>query len=418
LDDAIVVGAGPAGNAAALGLASRGFSVTVLDGRRNIGDKLCTGIVGRECTQRFPIDPALVYRHSRSAQVISPQGETVSFESPQHQASVVDRVQYVASFARRAQAAGARYVLGCRVAQVQTSGQGVTAATDAGVFSARCLVVAAGYGSPLTKQLGMGSVADHVTGAQTVVYTTGVEGVEVHLGQEVAPGFFSWLVPTLPGQALAGLLARRHAAERLHAFVQTLQRHGKVAGVARATACWGIPLRPLRRTYGDRVVVVGDAAGQVKPLTGGGIYYSLLAGELAALTLSEALSQDDLSCRRLSQYQQRWHALLSAELESTYFARKLYELLSDQQIGFLLRASAGSGPNGLRAQLADGSVSFDWHSRILSRMAGNPAISGVLQLLTPLLCRLAPQPGRADEEEAAAENPGLGLAHRAAHWAD
>ena len=55
MDDVIIVGAGPAGNNTALGLASRGFAVTVIDARQIIGDKLCTGIVGQECTRRFPI---------------------------------------------------------------------------------------------------------------------------------------------------------------------------------------------------------------------------------------------------------------------------------------------------------------------------------------------------------------------------
>jgi len=110
LDDVIVAGAGPAGNCAALGLASRGLSVTVIDGRRVIGDKLCTGIVGSECTRRFPIDPALVYYQACAAQVKAPQGGALRFEAPTPQASVVDRVEYVNSFARQAQAMAQRLV--------------------------------------------------------------------------------------------------------------------------------------------------------------------------------------------------------------------------------------------------------------------------------------------------------------------
>jgi len=81
LDDVIVVGAGPAGNNAALGLASRGYSVTVIDARQRIGEKLCTGIVGRECTDRFPIDPALIYREAFSADVVAPSIGHVRFET-------------------------------------------------------------------------------------------------------------------------------------------------------------------------------------------------------------------------------------------------------------------------------------------------------------------------------------------------
>ena len=67
MDDVIVVGAGPAGNNAALTLAKQGYGVTVIDSRENIGDKLCTGLVGEECFRRYPIDPSLVYREINSA---------------------------------------------------------------------------------------------------------------------------------------------------------------------------------------------------------------------------------------------------------------------------------------------------------------------------------------------------------------
>jgi geranylgeranyl reductase family protein len=416
LDDVIVVGAGPAGNCAALGLASQGLSVTVIDGRHVIGDKLCTGIVGGECTRRFPIDPALVYHQASAAQVMAPQGGALRFEATAPQASVVDRVEYVNSFARQAQAVGARYYLGHRVVQAQVDPDGVTVVTGEGCYRARCLVLAAGFGSPLVRQLGLGSVPDYVIGAQAMVSTVEVNEVEVHLGQQVAPGFFSWLVPTRPGQALVGLMARRQAAERLTGFIQSLSQQGKVAAVERAPACWGVPLRPLKRTYADRVVVVGDAAGQVKPITGGGIYYSLMAGDLAASVVGQALAEDDLSPVRLSQYQDRWQALLATELDVGYWARRLYELLNDQQIGFLLRSAAGGGSHGLRAQLADGGVSFDWHSRVLSRLVGHPALSGALHLLSPLLCRLTPQP---DEVGAATRAVvGRSFPDQVAHGAD
>ena len=112
MDDVIVVGAGPAGNNAALGLASEGYSVTVIDSRYDIGDKLCTGLIGRECAKRFPIDPSLVYREPNSARLVAPGAESLFFETARPQACVVDRVAYVASFAKRARAAGASYLLG------------------------------------------------------------------------------------------------------------------------------------------------------------------------------------------------------------------------------------------------------------------------------------------------------------------
>jgi digeranylgeranylglycerophospholipid reductase len=390
LDDVIVVGAGPAGNNTALGLAARGYAVTVIDWRQSIGDKPCTGIVGQECIRRFPIDPALVYREAQSARVVAPEDYSVRIQTKRPQASIIDRVGYVASFARKAQAAGVAYRLGQRALQVVPDQQGVTVITGRGACRARAVVLACGFGSALTRQLGLGSVADYVTGVQALVATRNVEDVELYLGQQTAPGFFSWVVPTAPGCALVGLLTRRQAQSYLNQFLQRLRRDGRVSDVIKGPACWGIPLRPLKKTYRDRMLVVGDAAGQVKPTTGGGIYYSLLASEIAAEALDEGLAANNLSSECLSQYQSKWKALLSDELEAGYSARRLYEFLTDQQISLLVRQTSA---NSLHEELVDfWESSFDWHSQIIAKAVGHPALSNVLRLVNPLLAKFAPAP--------------------------
>ena len=404
MDDVIVVGAGPAGNNTALGLASRGYAVTVIDARHNIGDKLCTGIVGQECTRRFPIDPSLVYQDASSMDVNAPGADNVRFEASGPQGQIINRVAYVASFAQRAQAQGAIYLLGERVQKVSPEADGVTVFTDQGTYRSRALVLASGFGSPLTRQVGLGTVLDHVTGTQVEVSTfgigrgvdRGVGEVQIFVGRKVAPGFFSWLVPTSPGRALAGLMTRRQAPDHLSRFIQRLRRDGKIDAVVGNCACWGIPLRPLKNTYKGRVLVVGDAAGQVKPTTGGGIYYSLLASEIASQVLAEALADDDLSASRLSQYQRRWKGLLSKELEVGYSARRLFEALNDQQITSLVnQAGAKNIHNDL---LNSGDLSFDWHSKLIGRIIGHPVLGSALRLINPILARMAQTPDQLSDQ--------------------
>lgn len=388
MDDVIVVGAGPAGNNAALGLAKQGHSVTVIDWRYNIGDKPCTGIVGRECVWRFPIDPSLIYGETNCASLVSPDAQRVHIETKSAQACIIDRVSYVASFAQQAEAMGAKYRLGQRVLQVLPDEEGVTVVTDQKSYRGRSLILASGFGSPLTRQLGLGSAPDHVSGIQALVASNDITDVEIYLGQEVAPGFFSWAVPTAPGQALVGLLTRRKAPAHMVKFLQLLRSSNRITQVLKEPCCWGIPLRPLKRTYRDRVLVVGDAAGQVKPTTGGGIYYSLLASELATKVLDQALKADDLSAGNLSQYQSSWKSLLSQELETGYSARRFYEFLSDQQISSLIRQADA---NGVYEDLSNSSdTSFDWHSQVIGKLMNHPGICGVLRLVNPLLARFAP----------------------------
>lgn len=384
------MGAGPAGNNAALSLARRGHSVTVIDWRTDLGNKVCTGIIGQECARRFPVEPEMIHREASSAQVIAPSAPVARFDTAVPKAKIIDRVAYVAAFAQRARSAGAKYLLGQRVVKVERDRQRVAVTTEHQVLHARSLVVAAGFGSSLTRQLGMGPVPDHVAGVQALVETDGVDDVEVHLGHEIAPGFFAWLAPTATGRALVGLMSRRKATEHLARFIARQRDLGKIKSVIDEPASWGVPLRPLKRTYGDRVVVVGDAAGQVKPTTGGGIFYSLLCSEIAAGTLADCLNDGDLSAGRLSQYQKRWREILSHELEVGYSARRMFEFLNDRQIGALTRQAVAAG---LPSDLTDSpDVSFDWHSRAIARVMGNSALGGALRLINPVLARFAGQP--------------------------
>ena len=390
MQDVIVVGAGPAGNNTALSLASMGYGVTVVDSRESIGDKLCTGLVGEECFRHYPIDPRLVHRELNSASVIAPSGEVVRFETAYPVARVVDRVAYVASFADRAREAGAEYLLGHRVLSLEQQKDRVSVSTDDGTKEARALVLATGFGSQLNRQLGLGEPSDYVVGVQALVKTEGVDEVEVYLGRDIAPGFFAWLVPTQPGYALAGLLVRKNAPERFARFLSSRQAEGKITGLMDKPACWGIPLRPLRKTYSDRVLVVGDAAGQVKPTTGGGIFYSLLASEVASGALNLALNEDNLSANRLGAYQKKWKSLLSDELEVGYSARRVFEYLGDSHISSLIHQASN---NGLISELGDSpDVSFDWHSSMIRKIMGHPTLGGALRLVNPLLARMAKTP--------------------------
>ncbi len=398
MQDTIVVGAGPAGNNAALSLASKGFSVIVIDSRENIGDKLCTGLVGEECFRRYPINPSMVHREINAASVISPSSELVRFETPTPVAKVVDRVAYVSSFADKARSHGAEYLLGNRVVSLEQHEDRVTVTTDGqngpSKLDSRSLVLAAGFGSQLNRQLGLGEPADYVVGIQAMVKTEGIDEVEVHLGRDVAPGFFAWLVPTKPGYALAGLMVRKNAPERFSRFMAARKAEGKIIEATEKPICWGIPLRPLKKTYTDRVLVVGDAAGQVKPTTGGGIFYSLLASEIASGALEQALSQDKLSANQLGAYQKEWKNLLSTELEVGYSARRAFEYLGDSHVSSLINQASS---NGFVAELAASpEVSFDWHSSMIGKIMGHPTLGGVLKLVNPLLARMAKVPESAE----------------------
>src|SRR5437867_256341 len=141
----------------------------------------------------------------------------------------------------------------------------------------------------------------------------------------------NWAVPVRRADghyARIGLMCRREPESHFHRFLERIrERWGIELAPHQRPRLKMLPLAPIRRTYLDRLLVVGDAAGLVKPTTGGGIYYSILSAHLAAEVLSSALKQNDLRASFLKKYQDGWRARLSDELEAQLTLRKLSETL-------------------------------------------------------------------------------------------
>ncbi len=377
--DVVVVGGGPIGSRTAYQLAGKGYAVAVLEQKETLGQPVCcTGIISRECVSAFGIDVSLISSWANSARIFSPSGKRLDVKRPEPQACVLDRAAFDLALADQARASGAQYLLDSHVTTAEVRADGVRieathrdGSTD--FIEAKAAVIANGFSTKEIKGLHLDKAADFVMGAQAEVETTGIEEVEVYFGQEIAPGFFAWLVPTKGNKALAGLMSRRNPRLYLRKFLSSLLAQQKIVSTEVEMSYRGIPLKPLTKTYGKRLVVVGSAAGQVKPTTGGGIYYGLLCADIAANTLHRALQNDDLTARNLSVYEREWKKKLAAELKTGYWARKFYEHLSDSQIDgiFGIIIADGIADTLLKA----GDISFDWHSQVLRKLIGPRAIS-------------------------------------------
>ena len=135
----------------------------------------------------------------------------------------------------------------------------------------------------------------------------------------------------------------------------------------------------MTRTYSDRLLVVGTTAGQVKPLTGGGIYFGLLCADIAANTLNRCLSTDDLSTDKLASYQRSWKRRLGRELRTASWARRVFEKLDDHRLDQLFGLMQSSGFIDELRQAED--LSFDWHADVVTRMFSHRMLIKVFQSL-------------------------------------
>jgi len=320
----------------------------------------------------------------------------IRLERESVQAYTIDRAAFDRSLAEKAQEQGAHYITGSRVTDVAVLNDHVRVKTkDEKTCEAKTAVIASGLKSPIPNRLGLGRVGDLVMGVQAEVsyhldngegqhgeksdqaevsyHLDNGEGqhgeksdLEVYFGQEMAPGFFAWFVPTAPKRALVGLFSRRKPGDYLRTLLVTLFQQGRIASPGAEITYRGIPLKPLPKTYLERVVVVGDAAGQVKPTTGGGVYYGLLCAEAAVDTLHQALATDTFSEKLFSSYQKAWQERIGWELQIGYFARCLYERLSDSQIDQLFHLTMLNGIH--EALLRSPDISFDWHGKAIMKI--------------------------------------------------
>ena len=360
--DVAVIGAGPAGLTAARALAARGHDVVVLEEHSRIGVPVhCTGVLGVDAFSEFDLPRQSILATAHAARFVAADGSTVSVDAERAKAAVVDRALFDQALADSSRQAGADLRSGARVRSIAVGPSSVTIAVDgAGRVEARACIIACGANYRFNRELGLGVPRTFVQSAQLEQPLEGLDSVEVHLGREVAPGGFAWLVPLERDgrpHARLGLMCDSRALARFRQFAARMRVRFDAGGDWPDPRLKVLPLGPVSRTYGTRLLAVGDAAGLVKPTTGGGIYYSLISGRIAAETLDEALTADDLRDVRLRRYETEWRARLGADIRIGLAFRTLASRLNDRAIDAVVELARVDGIVPLLRETAD----FNWH---------------------------------------------------------
>jgi geranylgeranyl reductase family protein len=375
MHDVVVVGGGPGGLHAARRLASRGVDVTVLEEHENCGTPVhCTGILARDAFDEFGLSRASILNEVTTARFVSPRGTDVVHRTRAVEAVVIDRALFDHELAIDAARCGAAVRFGTRVRGVAIDDSHVSVDIGgAAPLRARACVLATGGRYALHRPLGLDLPDHYLHTAQRELPAARPGVVEVHFGRGVAPGGFGWVVPVWRGDrafARVGVMAESRAPEHFAGMLDRVSERWGLEGVQELPRQKILPLSSIARTFRDRLLVVGDAAGLVKPTTGGGIYYSLLSAGLAADVLVPALADGDLSARRLADYQRLWKAQLKNELETQLSFRKLAQEMSDTDIESLFELARTDGVMPIVRKTA----SFNRHRRlILALLRHQPA---------------------------------------------
>lgn len=381
--DVAVVGAGPSGSHCASLLAERGHDVILLEKHpQTRAHIICTGIVGAEGFSRFSLPQESVLNKLDKARFISPGGYTLEYGTTEPMAFVVDRSKFDGHLQERAARCGARLCYGFQAEAVEESTEGICIQGSNGQGSkqvrARVAVFANGFNPHLTKSLGLPSPGNLIQGAQAEVRVRTLDRAEVYFGQRIAPGFFAWVVPIGGGRARVGLLARSNSSQHFREFLRSPALKNILLEQPSAISCRPIVQGLPTRTAGPRFLVLGEAAGQVKTSTSGGIYYGLLCAQVAAQVVDEALQDGNRTSENLQRYHGLWVNLLGGELNAGLRLQQLGRMLRDRDIDYLFRLI---GSNGLLVGLRE-RVNFDWHRALIDYLFRHSSVAAWLRTLT------------------------------------
>ena len=321
--DVVIAGGSISGLLTAREVAKKGYSVLVLEEGFEVGTPdHCGGLVSKIALNDLEINPSeKIYDCAiNNASIFSPSGKMLEINSKNQQIISVDRRQLDKQAAYQAQKYGAKIIVNSSYKEKTKEG----VSTSIGDIDCKILVDCRGIGA---------LVNDNRNGillsAQYEVYADWIMSgrVEVYFDQIKYPGFFAWIIPSGNGIGKVGVAGKDiNTSKTIEEF---LKHKGKYSTIRKIFSPIWIN-GPIKNFVSKDIVIVGDAAGQSKPTTAGGIYSCGMGGIMAGNAIAKYLETNDNS--QLVQYQESWYSKFGKEFEKQQLARKVLQKIDNKTV--------------------------------------------------------------------------------------
>ena len=335
--DVIVVGAGPAGVSAAKSAAGVGAKTLLLEMNwRIMAMKPCGMAVSRETLKTAEVEPSPSLIHNEAyAIVYAPNMKSIKLHGTGY---LINKTMLLQEIACQAAERGAEIHVGERVLSVRRVDKLMKVETNRGVYETSVVIGADGYNSTVAKCLGIREKSEPIPTIQCIMAGCRIKdphAVRFYLGNEIAPKGYAWIFPWNEKVAEVGIGVRGAPIKPyLDKFIKMFEDE---LGRAQIIDYRGAPVPVggvISEFIQDNAILIGDAAGMVIPLTGGGIHSSISSGLAAGEVSGKAALEGDVSKNRLMEFVEKYRPWLTRIRRSLKVLRVL-ENLSDEDLNLL-----------------------------------------------------------------------------------
>ncbi|NOX71626.1 MAG: geranylgeranyl reductase family protein [Candidatus Micrarchaeota archaeon] len=297
--DVLIIGAGPAGLSCAADLKKRGLSVKILEEHKEIGVPVqCSGLISWNLSRYTRIDDSFIERKVHTALIHSPSGITLKAEK-KRPVYVIDRNMFDKYLAKGLEN---DIIFNERIIRLKFEDTHVSLFTENNAYKAKMIVGADGPLSVVARHFGVSPKT--ATGLIAMVDEKPENDiVELFYNRKITEHFL-WKIPR-NGKTEYGMMGKKPKIKELMNFF-SLQDADISGGL--------IPMKPAEKTYFERAILLGDAAGQVKPWSGGGVVYALLSSQIAANVIEAASKTGDFSENSLHEYEKGWKKVIGKQI--------------------------------------------------------------------------------------------------------
>jgi digeranylgeranylglycerophospholipid reductase len=361
--DVVVVGGGPGGSMAARYCAEGGLKTIMLEKKAEIGAPLrCAEGVSKKWLQEVGIepDPAWICADMVGAVIRSPSGHTFKLDESKAGSEVgyvLERHLFDKALARRAAEAGAQILMrtsatGVIIEDGRLAGVKAKSMGEEIEIRAKAVVAADGFESQVARWAGVDTslkLNDICSCIQYRMVNLDIdpEYCEFVIGGSIAPGGYLWIFPKGEGIANVGIGVMGTRCKNadpkvyLDKFIASDPRFKRAQSLevvgGMVSTCPGLDC-----AVADNLVIVGDAARIIDPVTGGGICHACRTGMYAGKVLVEASKKGDFSKSALMPYEKMWRDRMEDKLYRNWMAKERLAELDDETIDELVKLVSGS----------------------------------------------------------------------------